>query len=336
MEKEISKQKNNNNIQKIHLFFSVIILLWLNVGTFTYVVDYIPSYAKIFIYLLWLTMSILSDKKFGEKLIKNISFLILYIIVICISLLFSNNINNLSNYLSNFLYLLIIVSITTYYLDKNEKNLKIILYILLFDIIYVGINTIHNLNINPSISRILSTDLKNQQTLLGKNRLYAIGSYSYIYSIIMLLLVLVGYTSNNKKKNITIINIALIIFFSMIIIKAQFTIALFFTIIFSIKVILENKIHNKKILILILPIIIGIIVIVFPFMINKLLEVDNMPTIIRERIVEISKAINGNDMKKGDFSLRREKYNKSIESFKKNIFIGSFGENTVRRTFYFY
>lgn len=336
MEKKqmIENKQINTILDKIHLFLAVFVLLWLNVGVATYISGYVPSYVKGAIYGLWLLLSIIAKKEYVKDLITITLPLIFFIIVIKLSSYFGDN-SNLNMYLTNLLYIWIIASIAIYYIKDKTINKKLILTVLLIDIIYVGINTFVNLISNPLISRILSSSKETQTILLGDLKEFkAIGSYAYFYSLAIIILMLVDGIINNSDK-IKIIYTITLIFLSILMIKAQFTICILLSIVFLIKIVLENKTRKRKEWHFLVFTILILLVLLLPTILNNIIEIEKIPHEIKIRLIEINKALQGNDISSTDLYSRTVLYRKSIDSFLENIIIGSWGENTVRRPFNF-
>lgn len=323
------EEKTNNNevLEKIHLLLAIFVLLWLNAGTYSYISDYIPTYIKITMYGLWLGLAIITKKKYVDDLVKLTLPLLFFMIIVKTSSIFASN-TNLEAYLTNFIYAWIIASISIYYIKDKKENIKIILVVLIIDIIYVGINTFVNLIANPLISRLLSAGSDVKYKLIGDMGAFkAIGSYAYCYSLVMLFLVILDFTIKCKKNKILhIIELALI---SLLLLKAQFTIAILLTIIFCAKIVIDNM-EKKKIVKYLLLLMIYVGIILLPVIIKSITQLDMLPSEIKIRLIEINNAIQGTeDVDNTDLHSRMALYEKSIKTFGSNIIIGSWGENNI-------
>lgn len=291
-------KRENKMLLAFHTILAMILLLWANGGVYTYVSSYIPSILLVGIYGLWILISILSKKNYIEHLIKYLSPLIFFILIIKVSSIYADNIN-LDIYFSNLLYIIIISSIAIFYIDlRSTKINKALIMVLLIDIIYVGINTSAHLKNNPLLSRYLSTGSEIKEEFLGNITYSGIGDYTYFYSIVMIVLALVNYLfikNNNKASKVVLI--ITIIFFALLIIQAQFTIAILLLAIFIILMILNNvlnKVKNKDIIILGILVIFLLAMIYLPNILKSVYNLEKIPNEIRIRIEEIYNAITQN------------------------------------------
>lgn len=291
-------KKENKILLAFHTVLAIILLLWANGGIYTYFSSYIPSILLGGTYGLWILISILAKKNYMEHLIKYLSPLIFFILIIKVSSIYANN-TNLDIYFSNLLYIIIISSIAIFYIDlKSKKTNKVLIVVLLVDIIYVGINTYIHLINNPLLSRYLSTGSDIKKEFLGNISYSGIGDYTYFYSIVMIVLTLVNYmfikTNNKMSKLVSIISI---IFFILLIIQAQFTIAILLLVTLIILTILNNvlnKVKNKDIIILGVLVIALLLMMFLPNILKLIYNLENIPNEIKIRIEEIYNAITQN------------------------------------------
>ena len=334
MQLTIQKHKYKRTLlSNIHIALAIFVMLWLNSGVFSYISAYIPSVVKILSFGIWLLLALYSNKKYAMTVMKiEIPILFLYIIIQT-STLFSLN-NKLSiMYLKNIEYIMIITAMSVFYLKYgNRLDLQLICGILVLDLSYIGINTFLKLNQDPMVSRILSTgNLEYQEQLVGISDLRTIGSYTYFYLLVMLVLIVWKYwLDKNNRIILSVILMSCIV----LIVKSQFTIALMLMSIFLIKILLETFVRNTKIrfvIIIISVIFILLFVDIIAFLLNKIVEADILgSSIVNERIKDMTKLLKGTKISNdSDITLRLEVYKQSIEAFKKNIIIGSFGEDTV-------
>lgn len=287
-------KKENKILLAFHTVLAIILLLWANGGIYTYVSSYIPSILLGGIYGLWILISILAKKNYMEHLIKYLSPLIFFILILKVSSIYANNIN-LDIYFSNLLYIIIISSISIFYIDlRSTKINKVLIMVLLIDIIYVGINTYIYLINNPLLARYLSTGSDIKEEFLGNIAYSGIGDYTYFYSIVMIVLALVNYLFVKNNKASKVVLIITIIFFALLIIQAQFTIAILLLVIFITLMILNNvlsKVKNKDIIILGILVIFLLVMIYLPNILKSIYNLEKIPNEIRIRIEEIYNAV---------------------------------------------
>ncbi len=327
----------NKLLKSIHLILALIVLLWIDAGIFSYITSEISIIIRLSIYLVWLLIAVVSDKKYTTTLLRITLPLLSFIAIMKLSLLFTNN-SNINGYINNCFYIFMVTSIFIYYMNKDKGSKKIILFTLLIDIIYVGINTLIKLNENDMLARILTTSAENQEKILEGIKYKAIGSFSYCYGLVMILLVMIDYLFAKKDKAIivNIIDIIIIALFIELLFKAQFMIAIILFVMFFIKILLDKLLKGKKVMYICSICVLILTIIFLPMILGKLAEIDGISVGIKEKIIEIKDAMEGNNRESTDLNGRMDLYTKSINSFFNNIFVGSFGEDTVRTSFYIF
>ena len=294
MEKKIYKEESKN-VLIIHTILAIIIILFLNKGIYTYIDRYIPNIVIILIFGIWMIISLLTDKKYIESLIKVLIPLISFMVIMKVSSFFTNN-TNLDMYLSNLLYILIMSCIAIYYIELNNKKInKVILTVLLIDTIYVGINTYIQLLENPMIARFLSTGIETRSKLVGDGNYLAIGSYTYFYSLVMIILILINYILIKKDdKFLRVIVMMLIIFLIISIIQAQFMISILLLTMCILLMIVNNvlkKSKNKQLVLIAILIIFMLLIVFLPNILKEICNFENIPDLIKVKIEEIYNVI---------------------------------------------
>lgn len=274
----------------------------------------------------------MTKKDYMGKLVKYLSPLMFFALIIKISSIYTDN-NNLDMYLSNIMYISIITSIAIYYIVLNNKKINSLLITILFiDILYVAINTYFQLIENPMLARIMAT---GKEQLLGDATYYAIGSYAYFYSLVMIMILLINFLLiKNHKRTYKLILIPIVIFLIMLIIQAQFTIAIFLLIMCIILLVLDNllnKAKNKELIIFLVLIVLLFFIMNIPNILKGIYDLKIFPDTVQIRIDELYKAFtqSGNMEESTDLKTRLKLYFESINTFTSNIFIGSFGEDKV-------
>lgn len=214
----------------------------------------------------------------------------------------------------------ICVFITYFYLDSEEYDkVKVnIIKIIFFSIIIDAIITLRAVQIDPNIAKIMATGKPE----LNIYELKGVSGYSIVYSVIIILPLL--YYSlkklNKKYKIITILLIALIIYF---VYKAAYTIA-FIALILGILIYLFLNTSNKMKIFLIPTIILfAIFLINITLIFNILIYLSNKIEItqISTRFQQLANFILNGD-NSGDTLYRFTLYRQSIDAFLKYPFTG--------------
>lgn len=322
----------NKNIKKpysertllniIHLLLAIFVLIWLNAGIYTYFTEYIPNTVKLLFFCSWLFIACLKKRYLNLLIVKTWPLIVFYIVLMIYN--FAVVSINLQVLMKSIQYILIISSIFLYYFDcKYIQCQKIIIIVLALDIIYVGLNTIINLGINPQLSRFLSSTPEIQERLLGTSKFNAIGNYGYFYGLVMVvLLIFYKMIYDNKHK---LLNGAICLLLIMLIIQAQFTGAILFVVLFII-LLLFSKISHSKARVIASILIFLAFVMIYSFLPNILISISNLnglPSEVSVRFKELANLSLGMEMGGTDVGLRFELYMKSINAFCSNIITGS-------------
>ena len=305
---------------------ALFIILWLNYGCFTAVMPVIPSPARWMIYLSWLLFACLCNAKFLRRFIIMLSPLLAFYVIILIGYLNARDGNRL--YLNNIAYLIMVYSIFLYYHDERYlKFQRFMAVILILDYIAVGINTYIQLGINPLVARYLSTTPDLEQTLLNNQSITAIGNYGYFYSLAALILLLCfAFINFHKNKMIAALLIA---GFTMLLIKASFTIAIIVTFLFLIILFISSiKTRVSKLFCIL---IIFIVFLVFIGYVSAFFEyLSKISWISKEvavRFDELSQFFSGNDIGQTDLYSRQQLFLISWNTFLNNPLVGIFGSD---------
>lgn len=316
---------NNKNglLNKIHLFLTLFILGWLNVNPFIY--DKIPMIIKLMVVVLWFALAC-----FKKNFLKNVLLTGIPLGCMIFFMILGNNNELINAYFTNFLYMFIIFSIFLYYRDdENKKDRKIILYFLLIDILYIGINTFIQLLTNPLLSRILAMSTETKEMLLEGEIYNNIGTYGFFYALGIIVLIYI-YKSFFENTNTKIKYIIISILSLVLLIQGSFAISILLTFICtSFILIFCNKNISKKILKISVTILLIIMIYINSNnILSNIAMIEWLPLQVKEKITEINISLNNSENMNGtDMEARATVYKKSIDTFKENFLIGSFGNN---------
>lgn len=309
----------------IHKLLALIVIAWLNNGTFTYIVPYFPNYLRWGVFFLWFGLVLLSNKKFGEKFILQCwPLLIFYFYIVLISLFVSEA--YIDTYIKNLTYLIMVYSIFLYYFSvagKYRAFQKLLVVFLLFDCAFLSINTYLQLQINPLLARYLSASSDTAENLLGTSVIHGVGSYAFFYSLVAIILLL-GYMFliNCKRKLLILLSI---FSFSVVLIKASFTIAILFT--FGFLAIMIVMKYTKKHRYIILFLLSGMLLFFsqggLVWTLSQLATINGISSEISTRLNEMSAFLSGENLSGSDISARADRYSRSIDVIVNNPILGS-------------
>jgi len=326
--KEVSFNNTRLNIlrlTKMALAFTVI--AWLNWGTFTYVMPYVPNYIRWGLFLVWFVLALTSNKKFAKAyFVQCWPLLLFYFYMILISFFIEKNI---SVYIKSISYLIMVYSIFLYYYDERYKKFQKFLCIFLFlDIVVVAINTYIQLQINPMVARYLSTGIETRERLLSAETFYGVGSYGYFYAMVSIILLLGFLFLNYRKKKF--LALLLIFAFTVLLIKASFTIAILST--FSFFILLVVIRYTNKYIFIVITMLGITILLMFPGILTsifgQLADIGGIPYEVSVRFDELALFLSGYDISGTDVNARLNRYLQSIDAFANNITIGAVAINS--------
>jgi len=321
--RNIKKPYSKKTLLKIiHLFLAISVLIWLNAGIYTYLTEYIPNALKLLVFGIWLFIACLKKGYLKSIILKTWTLIFFYSLIILYNCFNQND--TMQILMKNIQYIIIIFSIFLYYFDiKYLKYQKIIIAILALDIIYVGLNTTINLSVNPQLARILSSTPEIQEQLLGMSSIKGIGNYGYFYGLVMVVLILFYKLIYDNKYRF--FNGSLCLLSIILIIQAQFTIAILFVFLFVILLLFSKILHSKaRIIASILTFF--AFVMIYSFLPNILISISNLnglPSEVSIRFKELANLSLGMEMGGTDLGLRFQLYTQSINAFCSNIITGS-------------
>jgi len=106
--KEVSFINTRLDILRLaKMALAFIVITWLNYGTFTYAMPYIPNYIRWGLFLVWFVLALTSNKKFAKAFfVQCWPLLLFYFYMILISFFIEKNI---SVYIKSISYLIIMM-----------------------------------------------------------------------------------------------------------------------------------------------------------------------------------------------------------------------------------
>jgi len=326
--KEVSFNNTRLNILRItKMALAFIVIAWLDYGTFTYVMPYVPNYIRWGLFLVWFGLALTSNKNFAKTFfVLSWPLLFFYFYVVFISFFIEKDIKV---YIKSISYLIMVYSIFLYYFSERYKKFQKFLCTFLFlDIIVVAINTYLQLQVNPMIARYLSTGIETREKLLGTATFYGVGSYGYFYALVSIILLLGFLFLNYRKKKF--LALSLIFAFTSLLIQASFTLAILFTFSF-LTLLVVIKYTNKYIFIVITML--GIIILLifpgtFPSIFGQLANIEGISSEVSVRFDELALFLSGNDISGTDVNARLSRYLQSIDTFVNNVIIGTVAINS--------
>ena len=324
--------RNSLNLRKSILFFqtplAMLVISWLTGGFYSFISPYVPSILPYASYLLWFFLSFIISPKVVIDCLLRLTPIVIFMIYVNYIMNDLNKVNILL-YFQISMYIFIIYSIYCYYSSTGLKlSRNRIVLLLIFDFTFVGINTLLKLKSNPMLSRLLATS-REIVTNLGLNNLKAVGSYAYVYSIVMILLYIsfdIFYL--NERKNITLKYISFVLLI-ILLFRTSFSIAiLLFFLFFGVIVLLKYIQKNPVLFILLFIFLIFLYFLnIYSIFFRYFANTSFLSETIRVRLLELSDFLSGDFSHSTDLGSRFYYYSKSIESFSNNIFgtSGNFG-----------
>lgn len=307
----------------VHMWLSVIVVLWMNFGIFSYVAVHVPSAVRWGLFAAWFLMAF-TNRTFLNTFIRQ-SWPLLYFTLYLIVIDSFSSFDDAGSYLKIFLNLAMVYAIFLYYSDSTYIRYQKALVIALFiDTVFVSINTYVHLLENPDLARVLSTGVDVQQAALGDATYVGIGAFSFFYAVVPIILLL-GYLLLHHRKY-KLLTLLTMIGLALVLIKAAFTISILLTSAFLIGMIAFRYLNKT------LVIVVGSIGLL---MSTKLLDglskllyhlstYTNIPFAVSERLIELSFFLSGNSTT-GDSDLegRFNRYTLSLNTIVRHPIFGN-------------
>ncbi|MGE0090525.1 MAG: hypothetical protein AB7S50_13720 [Bacteroidales bacterium] len=312
----------NRIAEYIHLSIAIATLLWLNVGIYAYFAKNISNNIKLFLFLTWFGYSCISRIDYLENFIKrSLPLMLFFLTLILITLLTGTS--ELRVLVLNMRYFFIVYSIFLFY-EKDPSFQKIILSAIIIDMIIIGFNTFFALQINPNISRYLSTGSGVKEMLTGSAAdNVGIGAFSYAYSLIFYCIYFFHRIIYTRKFKFIFVILFLIAV--SLIINMQFTISLIILLASSFYII-YRKFSSAKYFKLTLVFSFTILLLIFsllPYFFEYLYYQDLFPQHISDRLMDLSRLFSGRSLEGTNTAGRFSRYFLSINVFLENFFTGS-------------
>jgi hypothetical protein len=329
------KAKNKGNVpqietpfnagEKVSMFLATCVILILNSGTFNFFYAYVPSAVMYGFFFLWLLISF-SHRKLAKFDIQQLALLAVFWIMVLISTGLVSSENNLF-YLYCFTYLIMLYLILiTYRGARYSKFRKFLVIIITLDYLFVALNTFIQLTTNPLLSRILSTNADYMAEKLGEVKFYAVGAFSYFYSLVPIMLLLAFLLFSKTKKKIVLLG--LLVFAFALLIKASFALSVLLAAIFILIMIIRTKFTHYKIILLlfvILPLLLLTYLGSIPAFFGFLSRQDFISQTLSIRFAELADLFANNGSTNSDVNIRITLYQVSIDTFLRSPIWGNFG-----------
>lgn len=312
-----------NMVEIIAIPFAIYVILVLNCGMSTFLQPYVPSSLMYIFFSVWFALTF-GQRRFTRFNSTQLAFAFSFYFLVILSVYVNKNINNY--YVNGFAYLLMIYIILIHYMQSRYYIFrKILVVVLSADYLFVAINTFFQLDKNPYLARQLSTSSTSKEAIFGAKMFYGIGSFSYFYALVPVILLLVFLLLSGSKRKILII--ALVFFAINLMLVASFTISIIFTSLFVLLMSLRMYSKNYKIILFFLSPIFIIIIYsgVIPSFFDYLSKLDNISYVIAGRFSELADFFSNQTTSKSDLVMRFDLYSVSLNTFFNSILWGAFG-----------
>ena len=310
------KSRQKNILEKITLFAGMTLMLWANKGIMSCLQDYLPSYTEFALVIIFFFFASLAKKDY----LKNYFLYSFPLIIFTTVIFFVNILNNgsISLFLDNCIYIIVLSGI--YFFIKDNKNKKLFLILYLIDTLFISFNTIAQTTIlgNPLLPRLLSTGTYG-------NTVKGVGSYSFIYTLPILIIAILERLRLEKKPKLRFLYIFIIIIYLITLILAKFFISYFllFFLVLLYVFLLQKKSTRNKILLIGIPLFFIIVTFVIPPILTKLGNDPNANYIVRDRANDLLLIYNGNISEGTDLPKRLDKYIISLDAITESYLIGN-------------
>ena len=224
--------------------------------------------------------------------------------------------------ISNALYMLIFMCVFTIYSGEQYKNDRaLIVFVWFVDTIIACVYSVYRLINEPLLARQLSTgSYHNTDAAVAAK---GVVSYGVIYGLVLVILALFYLVLQSKNKRF--VNICLISMFFVLLIMAQFVIALGLVAIGMLWMVLLKKPKNEqdKWYRAIFLIVFGpVFIISLPYLLKILVDSEILGYEINARMQEIVAFLEGGDFSGVDTAARLSQYARSITAFFASFCLG--------------
>lgn len=241
----------------------------------------------------------------------------------------SNNISTINTTLQNSIYILVFMLVFIAYSgDEYEKDRSAIVGVWCFDTVASCVYTIYRLELNPLLSRYMSTGSFYEYT--DSATLRGVISFGGVYGLVLVSVALLAIAYRRKTKKINCI--FLMIIYCALIIRAQFMISIVLLFAGLMYVVVINHFNKQnKIYGLIVLIVGGSLLSLFlPDLLLWIIRTDFFGEALNQRLEEIRLLLTGGQLSaETDMILRLEKYLASLSAFGKSLGLGALWDKSV-------
>lgn len=320
---------NNKKMKNLlHFSLALFIILWLNGGILMYVSPYIPDAVKVVIFFIWFFLACL-NKGFIKEFINGSWPLIAFMLILAVTYILNPN-SYVYSQMKNIFLMLSIFSIFVFYFKEYAYGFqKLFVYILSIDYLYIGINTMIKLQQNPFIARWVGAGTQTREMLLGPGIFPAVGGYTYIYSLVIVVLMLIF--TGFKLREFRWVFAVICLISTVLIIKAQFTISILLLLGFVLLMLLKHYSHRFNKIVFTAAVVSSVCVLLYvmPFACTALSKWAAVPGEVAIRCGEIADFMSFNAKDSADLGNRIILYAKSFETFLLNPVLGSAEANAI-------
>lgn len=219
-----------------------------------------------------------------------------------------------------FTIVFVVSSFVYYAKGKHYTTLRFLVIVYFIYSLLIDIYSIQQLSVNPEISRILANSDKN---ITGVFAHPLMANFSYINNLTLVSVFIVYYIKTTKIKALKILSVAVLILNICLLVFAQYSIALFLFLLFTVIVFLfypKKSSNTLKTLI-----IITLLIVILPFSGYILIKLSELMSegYVARRLRSIGELLSYGSVRNGtDLADRLTLYSLSIKTFVNNFFIG--------------
>lgn len=317
----INKREVGNAITPATILF-LICVLWLNGG----IIRFISSFNATVFLLIFAVGLFLAMIEYSEISIRTLvnSGLFYGGVFLCTILPTSLIVyQSIESETVKILYALFLLLIQLYLKRKSRKIHKIFVFALMLDCISINVRTITTLAVSSEIARIYASG--SEAVIDAGFDVYLLGGYGYIYSLVFAMLFC--FIERDRIRNLTkpeSIAVWLFIISSLVvIIEAQYTIAILVLIIGTIFVLITRRGIDIKTIFL--SALIGVLfILIGELLLYYLINANIFGPIVTDRLTQLVGLLSGNVSSNGDLALRGELYLKTLKYLPKCFLFGTY------------
>lgn len=295
----------------LHLGSGAFVVLWLDVGTASPVMDALPNFIKASVLGLWLILAIRRSSIFLDRFILNGWPAV---VMLAVGVLFSVQIAQSRQIIYGLGYLLIAFALACFYLQTDVRRERMILmWVMVTDFAVTAVRTLFALRADPQVSRYLATTEAQRVAVYGSQSFAGLGGYGFAYSLAAILIVLLYALVRSRRKILLLV--VTVVGFGVLIELAYTTAIVLVLFLGAIFFVLDTVKSNAVRIFIFVEVLLGWFSGLFAEILKLLSGVSWLSTAVSQRLLELSGFLMGSLSSGTDLGTRLSRWTISLDLF---------------------